>query len=128
MHLWFLLVGAAIFLLWFSLETIADYQKYNYKLQHPKHRVSTWLWKHARHPNYLGEMLVWRWIFVMTIPLLTWMQWLSVISPLFIMILLLYISGIPLLEKQHDTSYGKNKDYITYKKSTSLLIPRPRKK
>lgn len=122
---WFVHVWVAIALLWIAIESLADRQKFEAKKLQPKRWVDTWLWKYARHPNYFGEILVWWWIFFMCLPVLTWGEFLSIISPVFVVVLLLYVSGIPLLEEQRDKKYWDQEEYKSWKKSTRPLIPFP---
>lgn len=122
----YLIIGSLISILGLILETIADYQKYVFKTKNPKHWTNIWLRKYSRHPNYLWEIIFWIWVFVVTISqIITW-QWVWIISPIFITILLLFVSWIPLLEKQYEKKYWKNQEYIEYKKSTNLLFPIPK--
>ena len=119
--------GLAIWLIGLLTETIADYQKFVFKNQ-PKNKnkwIQTGLWRYSRHPNYFGEMLVWWGIFSLALPYLAGWKLLSMVGPLFITFILLFVSGIPPLEKRSDQKYGKNKKYREYKKKTSLLIPLP---
>lgn len=122
------IVGGWIFLLGRLLESIADRQKYMYKQNNPHHRVDRWLWSLSRHPNYFGEMLVWRWIFLMSMPFLSWWERISIASPVWISLLLLFVSGIPLLEKSWEQRYSHDSAWQDYKKHTRLLVPLPRKK
>ena len=50
-------------------------------------------------------------------------QYVSIISPTFVAFLLIFVSGIPLLEKAADKKWGTDPDYIEYKKKTSVLVP-----
>mmetsp|Transcript_42371 Transcript_42371/g.133508 ORF Transcript_42371/g.133508 Transcript_42371/m.133508 type:complete len:104 (+) Transcript_42371:85-396(+) len=52
------------------------------------------------------------------------MYW-SIIGPIFITLLLLFVSGVNLLEESSDKRYGHREDYREYKKSVSNLIPFP---
>ena len=80
------------------------------------------LWKYSRHPNYFGEIVMWWSIFIITVPLDN--SFLFIISPAFITLLLVFVSGIPMLEK----NYAGNTAFEDYKKRTSVLIPMsPRK-
>lgn len=119
-------------LLWFvglSIETIADWQKYNFKNKNKNHWADIGLWKYARHPNYFGEMLVW-WGIWLTVSRVVFWYWpwgiLSLLGPLFITGLLLFVSGIPLLEKQQQKKYGKLPAYRKYLKNSNLLVPIPK--
>ena len=120
-------MGIVIFLLGIAIETIADYQKYMFKINTNNDKwIQTGLWKYSRHPNYFGEILVWWGIFTYSVGITTEYWWISLLSPLCITILLLFVSGIPPLEKRHNEKYGENKDYEDYKHSTRLLIPIPK--
>lgn len=110
-------------------EAIADWQKYRFT-QNPKNKgkwIESGLWKYSRHPNYFGEILVWYglWLAISS-GLSGGNRWLSVVSPLFIMFLLLFVSGIPILERNADKKWGKQADYKRYKRQTSILLPLPK--
>jgi len=112
------------------LESVADLQKFQF-MQNKKNKdkwIGSGLWKYSRHPNYFGEILVWFGIYVFVVSGLEGIaQLLSVISPIFIMFLLLFVSGVPLLEKSADARWGRDKKYQQYKNSTSVIIPLPPK-
>lgn len=122
----FSIAGLVVSLIGLSIETIADYQKFMFKknTMNKNRWIDTGLWRYSRHPNYLGEMLVWVGIYLFIFPGLTLSDRLiAAISPLFIIGLLLFVSGIPLLEKRADEKWGKNRAYLRYKASTPVLIP-----
>lgn len=123
----FAYVGAAVWLIGFSIEVIADRQKTSFK-KNPKNKgkfISSGLWAHSRHPNYFGEIMLWTGIFIICIPVLQGTQWVTIISPIFIFLLLKYVSGINMLEKIADERWGGQADYEAYKKNTSELILLP---
>lgn len=125
-----LVPGLAVFLAGFILETVADAQKYAFKSK-PESKgtfMSRGVWKYSRHPNYFGEMLVWWGISFPGVFLFRGFEFLYFIGPVFITMLLLFVSGIPLLEKEADRKWGERDDYREYKKRTSLLVPLPRGK
>jgi len=62
------------------------------------------------------------------LPILQGWQWITMISPIFITLLLTKVSGIPMLERRADEKWGGQEDYEAYKTSTSILIPQPSKK
>lgn len=112
------------------MEGIADAQKSAYKST-PGGKtgfIHTGLWKYSRHPNYFGEILTWWGIFLYALPLLSGAEYLSIIGPVFITLLLLFVSGVPLLEKSADAKHGTEPGYIDYKNGTSILIPWPPRK
>ena len=61
----------------------------------PRRFIASGLWRYSRHPNYFGEMLVWWGLFVYSVPFLDGAAFAVVIGPLFITLLLLFVSGIP---------------------------------
>lgn len=118
-------VGFSIWLFGFALEVIADRQKSEFRRQHPGRYIDTGLWAWSRHPNYFGEIVLWTGIAVMASSTLHGWQWITLVSPLFVMLLLTRISGIPLLEKRADDRWGDDEHYRAYKARTPVLIPRP---
>ncbi|XP_039114211.1 uncharacterized protein LOC120249682 isoform X2 [Dioscorea cayenensis subsp. rotundata] len=116
-------------IMWFigiTIEVIADHQKL-FK-NSPKNNgkwCNVGIWKYSRHPNYFGEILLWWGVFVASTPVLNGVEWLVIIGPIFLKLLLLFISGIPLLEKPADKRYGASREYHAYKNTTSPLIPLP---
>lgn len=124
---WLALIGFALWAKGLAIESIADMQKYTFT-QNPKNKgkfISTGLWARSRHPNYWGEIMVWVGVYVFTVSALDGMnQLIALISPLFITAMLLFVSGIPLLEKGADKRWGKDKKYQEYKKNTPILIPK----
>ncbi len=122
------LFGTLLFFVGLIIESLADFQKFIFKNKHPNTFITSGVWKYSRHPNYFGEITIWLGIFIITMPYQQSLSWLTISSPLFITILLLFISGIPLLEKRHQKKYGSQNNYQQYKKTTSLLIPLPPKK
>ncbi len=112
-----------IFAIGLVTETIADWQKYQFKNQTTNQGkfIQTGLWKYSRHPNYFGEMLVWWGIYLLCFSGLQGMQHLAIVSPIYITVLLLFVSGVPTLEKNYAQKYGSS--WLNYKQQTSLIIP-----
>ena len=72
------------------------------------HWCDSGLWKWSRHPNYYGEMLVWWGAFILCVRIIDDAAlWTAILSPIFLMLILLFVSGIPLLEKKADERYKK---------------------
>ena len=80
----------------------------------------------SRHPNYFGEIVLWIGVAVIVLPVLRGWQWFTLISPVFVFLLLTRVSGVPMLEKRADEKWGGQDDYEAYKARTPVLIPRPR--
>jgi len=122
----FALLGFLIWILGFVIEVIADTQKLRFKAvkKNQGQFIHTGLWARSRHPNYLGEILLWCGIAIIILPILNGWQWIALFSPVFVTFLLTKVSGIPLLEKKADKKWGGQKDYEDYKKRTPILIPR----
>ena len=115
----FVLIGCIIWLIGFAFESIGDYQLMLFikQRQNKSDIMQTGLWKYTRHPNYFGEVLVWWGICIMVLPL-EYGLW-TIISPITISFLLLYVSGIPMLEAK----YKHNQAFQEYKKRTSAFFP-----
>ena len=123
--------GIVIWIVGFTIESLADIQKYRFSTnpENNGHWIESGIWRYSRHPNYFGEILVWIGVYCYTLDALSGFEKLAgLVRPLFICILLLFVSGIPILEAAADKRWGKLKAYQTYKKRTSILIPLPRHK
>ncbi len=119
---WF---GGLIWIFGLGIESLADWQKFRFR-NNPANKgqfMQSGLWKWARHPNYLGEILVWIGFYLVALPSLGSFWPLALISPLWIALLLIRVSGIPLLERSADKRYGMQHAYQEYKKNTARLIP-----
>lgn len=123
-------VGFTLFILGLIIEWFSDAQKFSFKNK-PENRgrwIDSGLWHYSRHPNYFGEIMLWWGLFIVTLPTLSGWMFLTLLGPIFITVLLLFVSGIPLLEKSSEKRYGANPKYMKYKKNTSILIPLPKKR
>ncbi len=121
------IVGAAVWLVGLLVEALADAQKaaFRAKDENRGRFVASGLWRYSRHPNYFGEMLVWWGLFVSAVPVLHGAAFAVVVGPVFITLLLLFVSGIPPLERSADAKYGNDAEYRNYKRRTSILVPLP---
>lgn len=119
-------VGVIVWATGLLIETIADYQKMTFK--NKGMWIDTGIWKYSRHPNYFGEILVWLGIYTYVVSNVSLTAAvIGLVSPLFISVLLLFVSGIPILERSADKKWGGIAAYEAYKKKTSILIPLPKK-
>lgn len=120
-----MLIGAVIWLLGIVLEIVADAQKAAFR-RDPAQKgrfIQNGVWAWSRHPNYFGEILVWIGVAVVALPAATGWQWVTLISPVFVVLLLTRVSGVPLLEKRADARWGDEPAYQEYKKRTPVLVP-----
>ena len=121
----FFVFGALLWLLGFGFEVIADRQKKHFSEQ-PENKgrfITQGLWSISRHPNYFGEIILWTGIAIISLPFLSGWQFVTLVSPVFVFLLLTRISGLPFLEEKAEKKWGENKDYIEYKKRTPILVP-----
>ena len=119
-----LFIGAFLWLFGFLFETISDFQKRKFKLNNKDGFITSGLWSVSRHPNYFGEIVLWVGVAIIAFPTLYGWQYVSLVSPLFVYLLLTRVSGIPLLEEHAEKKWGKDKKYISYKENTPELFPR----
>jgi steroid 5-alpha reductase family enzyme len=122
----FAIVGFLVWVFGFSFEVVADSQKSRFSAN-PDNKgkfIQTGLWARSRHPNYFGEIMLWVGVAIIALPVLQGWQWVALISPVFVTLLLTRVSGVPLLEKKADKKWGGQVDYESYKKSTPVLIPK----
>ena len=111
----------------FLFEAVADWQKSRFRAR-PENEdrfIQSGLWAWSRHPNYFGEILLWLGIAIIALPVLKGWQHLTLISPLFVYLLLTRISGVNMLERRADRAWGQDSDYQAYKARTPVLWPRP---
>lgn len=121
---WLTLLGMLIWLFGFLFEAVSDKQLKDH-ISNPQNKgklLTTGLWRYSRHPNYFGEVTLWWGIYVIAISV--GVAWWVIIGPLTITFLILFVSGVPLLEKK----YQGRADFEKYKKQTSVFLPLPPKK
>ena len=119
-------IGLALFLLGFAVEVIADNQKTKFRSipENKDQFINEGLWARSRHPNYFGEITLWTGITVMGISTFEGMNYLAIFSPIFSYLLLVYVSGVRMLEFRGQRKWGHLNEYNTYKKNTPKLIPK----
>ena len=159
------IAGVILFALGLLIEGMADLQKYRFKtvVNPPKGAITdNGLWGWSRRPNYFGEILLWWGMYILCLSPATERDSntgalismggrnaliASVFSPLLTMLLLLFLSGIPLAEKPGQQKYflmthgpdggkelepyGRQKErdpwarMRAHRERTSLLLPLP---
>ena len=123
-------VGIVLWLFGFTVEVVADNQKTQFKkdLNNRDRFIATGLWSWSQHPNYFGEITLWLGLTLLTFPVLSGWQLVTLISPIFVYFLLTQVSGIPTLDRLAKQKWGSDSDYAAYVQTTSKLILSPPKK
>ena len=62
---------------------------------------------------------------VIALPVLSGWHWVTLISPVFVFLLITRVSGIPMLEARADKRWGDEKEFQTYTANTPVLVLRP---
>lgn len=122
----FALVGTLLWAFGLTFEAIADTQKTRFKAD-PSNAgrfINVGLWSKSRHPNYFGEIVVWVGVAILAVPTLQGWAWIGILSPVFVILLLTRVSGIPLLEQKAERKWGTDTAYQEYRARTPILIPR----
>ena len=118
--------GIALWVAGMLIEVIADHQKTQFR-NNPDNRdrfITTGLWAWSRHPNYFGEITLWLGLSLLALPVLSGWQLATMISPLFVFLLLTKVSGIPLLENLAQKKWGSDPEFIAYTEATPALMMR----
>jgi len=121
----FAIAGVFLWLVGFSIEVVADRQKTKFRQlpENVDHFITSGLWAYSRHPNYFGEILLWLGITVIALPTLVGWQYVTLISPIFVALLLIKVSGVRLLEADAKDRWGSDPNYQYYVNNTPVLVP-----
>ena len=117
-------LGAFTFIIGFLIEVVADNQKTKFRsiAENKDKFITTGLWSYSRHPNYLGEITLWLGVALMSFSSLEGLQLITLVSPIFTYLLLVYVSGVRLLEASGNKKWGHLSSYQEYKKNTPTLF------
>jgi steroid 5-alpha reductase family enzyme len=120
-------VGSLVWGLGFVIEVVADRQKRVFRADPAQagRFITSGLWAWSRHPNYFGEILLWFGISLIAFPALSGFAFATLVSPVFVYVLLTRISGIPMLESRAKRRWGSEDAYRAFKARTPALWPRP---
>lgn len=117
--------GMLVFILGFVIEIIADWQKSTFR-NNPENKnqfIQHGLWSYSRHPNYFGEITLWLGVAIMSLSSLSSWQYITLISPVFTYLLLVYVSGVRILEISGMEKWGHLESYQNYVRRTPSLFP-----
>ena len=121
---WWHILAIGLWIFGFLFEVVGDWQLSRFLKTRTNNEtiMSKGLWRYTRHPNYFGEVTQWwaLWLLCIGYPY----SFIAIVSPLLITYLILYVSGLPLLEKK----YQDNHKYQEYALRTSSFVPMPSKK
>ena len=118
-------IGLGLWIFGFIFQVVADYQKTRFK-SNPKNEgnfINEGLWRISRHPNYFGEIVLWTGIAIMAVPVMSGLQYVSLVSPVFGFLLIYFVSGVRLLENKADKKWGNDFNYQEYKEKTPVFFP-----
>jgi len=117
-------LGFIFFLFGFIIEIVADYQKtlFRSKPINKNKFITTGLWSFSRHPNYMGEIVLWFGISIMSISSLSGIEYITLISPVFVYLLLTKISGVNFLEESANKKWGHLDEYKDYMRKTPKIF------
>ncbi|GIR08422.1 MAG: hypothetical protein CM15mP19_02180 [Gammaproteobacteria bacterium] len=111
-------IGLALWVFGFLFEVLADHQKTQFKANPANEGkfINEGLWTKSRHPNYFGEIVLWLGISVMSVSVMSGMQYVSLISPVFSFMLIYYVSGVRMLEARSDKKWEIQQNIKTTKR------------
>lgn len=117
-------LGLAFFIVGFAIEVVSDQQKSAFRAvpENKEKFITSGLWSKSQHPNYFGEILLWSAIALLSISSLNGTQYLTLVSPIFTYVLLVYISGVRMLDDMGNKKWGHLEEYKEYKRNTPTLF------
>lgn len=115
-NVWFLL-SLILSLLAAALQCVSDIEMHSFRKSGVGGFISAGLWKYSRHPNYLGEILMWWGIALAAISSLGF-RWYLPLGAILNTALFLLVS-IPMADKRQSRKEG----FAEYKRSTRMLLP-----
>jgi steroid 5-alpha reductase family enzyme len=113
-------LGVVVFAVGLVFEALGDEQlrRFRGRRENKGKVLHTGLWQYSRHPNYFGEALVW-WGFGLIGTATGGFP--GLVGPAILTYLLLYVSGVPLLE----SSLIQKQGYSHYVGRTPAFLPLP---
>ncbi|MFK8023703.1 MAG: DUF1295 domain-containing protein [Ilumatobacter sp.] len=125
----FTVVGLIVWVVGFGIEVRADREKQAFRKDpaNDGRFISTGIWAWSRHPNYFGEIMLWSGVAIIALPAFNGAEFVALISPVFVTLLLTRISGVPMLERRGTKKWGDDPAYQAYVKNVPVLVMRPPK-
>lgn len=123
----FAVLGALIWVFGFTIEVVADREKNRFRTDaaNEDRFIEHGIWAWSRHPNYFGEITLWVGVAIVAFPVLSGWQYATLVSPVFVYLLLTRVSGIPMLEARSKKKWGHEPAYQAYCERTPALLLRP---
>jgi steroid 5-alpha reductase family enzyme len=124
---WLVWAGLAVWTAGFAIEVTADLQKSAFKADpdNDGRFIDVGLWSWSRHPNYFGEIVLWVGVAMASVGALSGWRYATLVSPVFVFVLLRFVSGVPMLERSAEKRWGDDPAYRAHRDSTPLLLLRP---
>jgi steroid 5-alpha reductase family enzyme len=114
-------LGAALCICATTLQLVSDTEMHRYRKSGAHGLIRTGLWKYSRHPNYLGEILMWWGVGIQAVSVKPEYWWLLAGSAA--NTVMFFTVSIPLADKRQSQKPG----YAEYRASTRSLLPIPKK-
>jgi len=117
-------IGMSLWLAGFLIEGISDTQKNVFRSKDANRAkfITTGLWAYSRHPNYLGEHMIWTGVCLSASSSFHGAEFLGWLAVAITVLLLWKVSGIPGLEAKADEKWGNEPEYQHYKKHTNVFL------
>ena len=115
------IVGVLVWAIGLAFEALGDYQMHAFRSD-PANRgviMARGLWAWTRHPNYFGDAAVWWGLWLVSIA--DWVSLTTILSPVLMTYLLMYVTGGKLTEKYMRHRPG----FAEYCSRTSFFVPLP---
>ena len=119
-------IGVILWVAGFCVEVAADRQKsaFNANPSNEGKWIDEGLWSISRHPNYLGEIMLWSGIALFGVPCFSGLEGVAWVSPVFVYFLLTKVSGVPILDRRAMEKWGEDPGYLLYRENTPEIMPR----
>lgn len=111
-------LGAAVCVAAAALQMAADIQLHRFRRENAGKLIRSGLWKHSRHPNYLGEILMWWGVYIIMLSAAPRLWFL--LAGAFANTLMFFFVSIPLADNHNRE---KREGFEAYLRETNSLLP-----